>query len=281
MRKYLVFITALFVGMPLLCAQEAAWPTVPVKRVFMVVLENTDYKDAIKQPFMKRLTQEGASLEKMYGVARPSQPNYIALVSGSTWGVVTNKSVTLATTHLGDLLEAKGLQWKVYADGYPGNCFLGSSKGKYVRKHVPFLSFRNVQTDAIRCARIVNSKEFAADVENGQLAEFSMYIPDDENNGHDTGVEFADRWLEKTFSPLLKNPKFASEMLFIVTFDESRFSDARSIYTSFWGDAVAAGAATTTKYNHYSMLRTIEDLFALGTLGRKDAEASPITGIWR
>jgi Phosphoesterase family len=126
-------------------------------KMIIVVLENTNYADALQQSFLASLAKRGALLTNFTAEAHPSQPNYIALISGSTHDVTSDRNVTLDARHVGDLLEAKSLQWKVYAEGYPGNCFLGTQSGTYVRKHVPFLSFKNVQTDPSRCARIVES----------------------------------------------------------------------------------------------------------------------------
>jgi hypothetical protein len=42
-----------------------------------------------------------------------------------------------------------------------------------------------------------------------------------------------------------------------------------------------AQAPTAFQNDHYSLLRTIEDAWALGTLGQQDAEASAITEVWR
>src|SRR5262249_29701624 len=117
------------------------------RKIMVVVLENTDYDDAIEQPFLASLVKRGLLLTHFTAVAHPSQPNYIAMVAGSSFGVRSDGNVDLDQRHIGDLLEAKGLQWKVYAEGYPGGCFLGARAGSYVRKHVPFLSFKSVQND--------------------------------------------------------------------------------------------------------------------------------------
>lgn len=116
-----------------------------VKHVIVVVLENEDAADAYRQPFFVALAAKGASFQNFFALTHPSQPNYIGLTSGSLHGVDTNDPVDLNVRHLGDLLEAKGLEWKVYAEGYPGKCFRGAhagmrSDGEYVRRHVPFLS---------------------------------------------------------------------------------------------------------------------------------------------
>lgn len=253
-----------------------------VSRIMTVVLENTGYGKALRQPFLKSLIRRGALLKDFSAVSHPSQPNYIALIAGSTFGVASDRNVTLDKPHIGNLLDAKGLSWKVYAEGYPGACFLGARHGEYVRKHVPFLSFKNVQTNPAKCARIVKASELASDIRNGTLPAWSLYVPDLNNDGHDTGVAYADRWLKRTFGPLLDNPKFMRGMLFIVTFDEGHgVLNGNHVVTILLGDAVRPGSVSNAASNDYSLLRLAEDVFGLGTLGEGDSHAAAITGIWR
>lgn len=258
---------------------EAVTPA--FKKVLIVVLENTDADDASRAPFLSRFARQGATLANFYAEGRPSQPNYIAMTSGSLHGVGTNDNVDLNVRHIGDLLEAKGRSWKVYAEGFPGNCFQGRKSGSYYRKHNPFISYVNVQKDPKRCSRIVNADEFASDVRNNSLADYSFYIPDNNNNGHDTDIEYADRHLDKTFSPMLSNTRAMQDMLFVITFDEGAMFGGNHIYTAFQGPNVVPGSSSNQKHNHYSLLRTIEDAWDLGNLGQNDARAQPITGVWR
>lgn len=252
------------------------------EKVMIVVLENTDFRDAVRQPFLGRLAREGALLANFHAVAHPSQPNYIALAAGTTRGVRSNSPVTLDYRHIGDLLEAKGMTWKTYAEDYPGNCFLGKEAGDYARKHVPFVSFRNVQANAQRCrSRVVNANQLATDVRQGALPHYSMYVPNQRNDGHDTDVAYADRWLSRTFGPLLQNPQFSQGLLLVVTFDEADNEGTNHIYTSLWGPGVRAGSRSDARYDHYSLLRTIEEQLGLGTLGQNDDRATPITGVWK
>jgi len=276
---FISIVTILFMGNVGLQV-NAAEKRPDFKRVFIVVLENTSPDAALKQPFMKRLAQEGAYLGNLYALSHPSQPNYFALTAGNTFDK-GNELVDLNVSHIGDLLEAKGRSWKVYAEGFPGNCFKGKNHKAYARRHNPFISYVNVQNDPKRCARIVNSSELEIDIAKNQLADYSLMVPDVESDGHDTGVEYADRYLDRTFSPLLKDPRFTNGMLFVVTFDEDDRFHGNRVYTSFWGSSVVAGAKTTEKLTHYSLLRLIEDTFGLSNLGRGDAGAKPITGIWK
>ena len=259
----------------------SAFAGAPFKKVLTVILENESNESAYEQNYLRKLATEGALLTNMQGVAHPSYPNYIALTSGSTWHIRSDHQQNLDVAHIGDLLEAKGKTWKVYAEGYPGNCFLDSKLKKYARRHVPFLSYVNVQSNPERCAHIVPADQLVHDIAAGTLPDYMLYIPDNNNNGHDKPISYADQFLERTFGPLLQDSQFTKDLLFIVTFDEDDYLHDNHIYTVLWGESVIKGARPSEHYNHYSLLRTIEDAFELGTLGKNDSKAGRITGIWR
>ena len=265
---------------------QAAGAVPPLKHVMVVVFENMDVGEVMKRPFFAKLAASGAQLTQMYAETHPSQPNYIALTSGDLQGVLGDWDVDLDVSHIGDLLEAKGKRWRAYAEDYPGGlypgrCFTGSHKGRYVRKHVPFLSYTNVTQVSERCANIVDAKQLALDVEAGQLPEYAFYAPNLDNDGHDTDADFADAFLAKTFGPLLAKPKFAKDLLLVVTFDEGTLFSDNQIYTVLVGDMVQPGVVYGERTDHYGLLRTIEEGLGLGTIGTQDVGAAPITGIWR
>jgi hypothetical protein len=143
-------------------------------KVLVIVFENTEYVNAIKQPFFSSLAKEGALLTNFKAAIHPSQGNYIAMISGSTFNITNDKPINLTDSHIGDLLEEVKKDWKIYAEDYPGNCFLGATAGDYARKHVPFLSFVNVQKTPTRCAKVVEGKTFFNDFDAGKLPTFSF-----------------------------------------------------------------------------------------------------------
>jgi hypothetical protein len=253
----------------------------PFKKVMIVVFENTDYRYAIQQKFFAAFAARGALFTNFYAETHPSQPNYIAMISGDLQDVDSDDNFDIDARHIGDLLEEKGKSWKVYAEAYPGECYLGMRRGSYVRKHEPFASFKNVQENPERCARIVNASQLDIDRRRGSLPDFSLFIPDLNNDGHDTGIAYANRWFEKTFAPLVNDPAFMKDLLLVATFDESGLLGGNRIYTAMVGESIRAGTKSSQRLDHYSLLRTIEETFALGTLGKNDATAEPITGIWR
>ncbi|MEI6806617.1 MAG: alkaline phosphatase family protein [Myxococcaceae bacterium] len=249
--------------------------------VVIVVLENVDYSDAIKNPYLKSLIPTGALLSNFNAIMHPSYPNYLAMTAGNTFGFTADHQGSVDAFSIADLLESRGLSWKNYAEGYPGNCFLGSTHDRYARKHVPFLSYKSVQDSPARCARVVSGEQFQSDWESGQLPHYAFYTPDMDNDGHDTGLLFAGDWLQKFLTPLLHDSERMKRTLIVVTFDESGpLSSNHQIFTLLLGPVIKSGVAVSTAYNHYSLLRTIEDNFGLGTLGREDRHAEAIQGVW-
>lgn len=272
----LVSVSSLF-GSPVARAGSPAF-----KKTMIVVFENTNYQAALNQPTFAKFARDGALLTNLVSEVHPSEGNYIALVAGSNFGIANDSSVTLDVQHIGDLLEAHGKSWKIYLEGYPGNCFTGMTAGKYVRRHNPFISFKNVQSNPVRCkAHLVPATALAQDIQAGKVPDFSLYIPDVNNDGHDTGVAFADRWFSRVFGPLLQNSSFMQNLLLVATFDESAASGGNHIYGAFFGDSVVPGSQNTASLTHFSILRLVERQLGLESLNRSDASAPLITGIWK
>lgn len=279
---------ALMAGLPNGSGESAAAPHRAVSRlapltfarIFIVTLENTDYEAALAQPYLKALAARGALLTSFYAVARPSQPNYFAQIAGAPL-VRDNGLHNLSESNLVDLLEAAGIAWKTYQEDYPGNCFAGAGyRNLYARKHNPFISFDSIRTDPARCGKIVDAREVDADIAAEALPAYSYYTPNLLNDGHDTGVAYAATWLEQFLEPKLAEPAFADGTLVVVTFDEaSGASRDNHIYTALVGPVVRAGTVDPTHYTHYSLLRTIEDNFDLGSLGRNDQDAAPFAQV--
>jgi len=249
-------------------------------RAIIVIFENTNYSAAMKEPFFKELATAGANFSNFLAVAHPSQGNYVALTSRAINGVKGDGNYNLDVKNIVDLLEAKGLTWKVYAENYPGNCFTGGSSGNYARKHNPFISYVDIQKNPTRCANIVEAAEFDKDAAAGALPDYVFYVPNLKHDGHDTGVAFADTWYRNKFSPYLQNSKFMANTVLISTFDESGGSSKNQIYTSINGPAVNPKDYSDA-LGICSLLQMMEDNWNLGSLGKNDATAAKIPSIWK
>ena len=255
---------------------------VDVRHVVIVILENKNADSGLAQPFMSWMANDGAYLSQYYALTHPSQPNYIAMVSGSTAGVPDDRNVTLDRPHIGRFMT-----WKTYAEDYPeGGCHKENRIEKYARKHNPFISFADV-ADHEACRNIVPFTHFAPDFASGTLPQLSLVIPNLDDDAHDQPVRFADDWLTAKFKPLMTNANAWSDTLLVVTFDEDQKKwilggDGNRVYTAIWGGAIRPHTVIAdVSYDHYDLLRTIEELFHITPLAAGDAAAHPIGGIWK
>jgi phosphatidylinositol-3-phosphatase len=138
-------------------------------------------------------------LTRYYGVAHPSLPNYLALVSGSTHGIRTDCTTCfVAGPSVADSIEAAGRSWKVYAEDLPSPGFAGPWSGGYARKHNPFMYFRDVAGDRARRSRIVPFAQLARDVRAQELPDFALVVPNLCHSMHDCSVGVGDAWLRRT-----------------------------------------------------------------------------------
>ncbi len=94
----------------------------PFERILIVMFENQYRSYVMQNPFMKKLAACGANLGNYFGVFHPSQTNYLASLAGEVCGVTndTPPAKPLTQQTLVDLLEAAGVSWKAYMEGYPG-----------------------------------------------------------------------------------------------------------------------------------------------------------------
>jgi hypothetical protein len=269
-------IAALLLGVG---AQRASVPVPELQHAIVVVLENKSRSDVLgnrSAPAFNAFARGGAELFGYRGVTHPSLPNYLALVSGSTHGIRSDcTSCTVPGRSLADTLEAKGLTWKTYAEGLPRPGWTGPYRGRYAKKHVPFLYFRRVLASRARVQRVVPLARLSSDLAAGALPSFSLVVPDLCHDMHDCSVAAGDRWLKRFLPPLLKLPDTA---VFVV-FDESDSGDP-GVPALALGTLVNPGVRSNRATNHYGLLRTIEDGFGLPRLGQS-ARVAPITGIWR
>lgn len=111
----------------------------------VVVMENHSYGEIIgsaSAPYINSLATSGAKFTQSFGVTHPSEPNYLALFSGSTQGVTDDSCPhTWATANLGSEVIAKALTFKGYSASMPSNGYAGCTSGSYARKHNPWVSF--------------------------------------------------------------------------------------------------------------------------------------------
>jgi hypothetical protein len=110
-----------------------------------------------------------------------------------------------------------------------------------------------------------------------------MIIPNLCNDTHDCTISAGDIWLKNHIPSILSSPACTMDTcLLIITWDEDDGSQNNQVLTIFAGSgAKTGGVASSVKYNHFSMLRTIENIFGLPVQTGNDAAASPMNDLLR
>jgi hypothetical protein len=268
-------------------------------RIFIIVFENEHRSTVLANDYMKGLAARGVDLSDYFGVAHPSQPNYVAAIAGLPFVHDDTCPSNLPQTNLVDLLEAKSITWKAYMENLPeGNnpkidkTVCKSADGLYFRKHNPFVSFDNIRNNPNRLSKIVNAKQLQIDLNNDALSQYSWYTPNIQNDGHsipdnfqpnhpERNVNFLAQYLEAFLEPLLKNPKFTKGTLIVIIFDESFQSADNNVYAVLLGDMIIANTVQSEHYTHFSLLRTVEENFQLDSLNRMDITARWFRFLWQ
>jgi hypothetical protein len=267
------------------------------KHVYLVIMENEEAKGIVgnaSAPYINSLIAKYGLATNYTAVAHPSEPNYIALFSGSTYGIKDDGTYNLAGKNLADQLEAKGRDWRVYEQNLPNptsstSCFKSSSysggpdgnavngqTGEYARKHNPAISFTDISGNATRCAKIQNFSHL-----DPAAADFELIVPNLCNDMHDCGVSTGDTFLKGFLPKIINSPSMAGSVLFL-TWDEgsSGTGGGGKVATVVIGPGIPAGFTSSTAYNHYSLLRTIEDSWKLGCLANS-CSANNMAAFWQ
>ncbi|WP_439943582.1 alkaline phosphatase family protein [Streptomyces sp. BBFR115] len=246
--------------------------------VVVVVFENHAYNqviDSSSAPYLNSLKSGGANLTQSYAETHPSQPNYFALFSGSTQGVTDDSCYTPGFSSAANLASeqlAAGRTWASYNETLPSQGSTTCSSGKYARKHNPWFGFGNVPTSSAK-----TFAQFPTDY--SALPQLSFVIPNLCSDMHDCSVSTGDTWLKNNLGAYATWAKTHNSLL-VVTFDEDNRLSGNRIPTVLYGQPVAAGTTSSTTYNHYDLLRTLEDTQRLTTHAGNAANAHDITGIW-
>jgi len=262
---------------------ESGLPT--FKHIYMIILENREYGAIVGSgaaPYLNSLVAKYGQLTSLYAETHPSEPNYIALTSGGLQGTNSDGAYNLNVPNLFDQIETSGRTWHVYAQGFPGNCYGGSSAdevadgtgaaGDYARKHNPAISYTSISGNPARCANITKLAGF-----DPAAADFEMVIPNQINDMHSSSVQAGDAFLKEFVPQITGSPAFADSVLFI-TWDEgtTNLNGGGRIATIVASPNMTPGSHFDGPTTHYSMLRTIELAWGMPLLGEAQ-KASTIT----
>jgi phospholipase C len=179
----------------------------------------------------------------------------------------------------------------------------GKPRSLYAAKHNPFLNFKSVRQDPRRAEHIVGFEALEADVAAGKLPNFAFIVPNQCNDMHGLVgahvpwsclyinqsrlVERADKRLASLIDMLVKTPAWTgnTNTAIVITFDENDSGSSGDhpegccgsgpndphnpgggwIATIVMTNHGPRGLKDPTPYNHYSLLRTMEQAFGIST----------------
>jgi hypothetical protein len=242
--------------------------------VVVVVEENHASSQVIgdpQAPYMNALGRSGVVLTSSYGITHPSEPNYLALFSGSTQGLRDDSCPhTYGGDNLGHQLLARGRTFVGYSESLPSTGYRGCNSGPYARRHVPWVDFSNLPAS-------VNKPMSAFPSDYTKLPALSFVIPNVDDDMHNGTVQQADTWLRQHLGGYVTWAR-THDSLLVLTWDEDDNTARNQIPGVLVGAHVKAGRYSH-RVDHYTMLRTLEAAFALPALGAA-AGRQPISGIW-
>jgi hypothetical protein len=321
-------------------AQRARTGAVPhYDHVIVIVEENTGYRSIMERgwaPGLAQLAHDYGSATQMFAETHPSEPNYIALLGGDTFGIgdddawycvagSTRPFCSHAGTpgypahliegpNLASQLRAKGLAWRAYLEDIPAPGSLAimsggnasTPAGLYAAKHTGFTNFASVHRDPDLAGELVGFDVLTADLRTGKIPAFAFVVPNQCNDMHGVGdrrspadcsgsdealVRRGDAHASELVAAIQASPVWTAPKVntaIAITWDEDgkEFSrDAHGgghIATIVLTNHGPRGVTDATPYNHYSLLRTIEDALGLGAHLRHagDPGVKPMTPLF-
>lgn len=246
------------------------------KHVVLVMEENQSYSTVVGNttdwPSLNSLISNGALATNYYANFHPSIPNYFMLTTGQFLTLNDNSTMVWNVDNLARRMLAAGISFKVYAEGITRG-YVGGNTGLYVIRHNPFAMLSDIANNAqVANQSIWPFTQFATDLANGALPQFSFIVPNVNDDAHSGTPHQADTWLQANIvQPLANYSAFQpnGNGVLIVDFDESVTSDVTNggghVAPVFWGPVVKPGYKQTsmTLYQHPSMLHTIMDELGL------------------
>jgi hypothetical protein len=171
---------------------------------------------------------------------------------------------------------------------------------QYATRHNPFMYFAAITASPSCAQHVVDLSQLTTDLAaTSTTPQLSYITPNLCDDGHDSpcvdgrpgGLASVDAWMKVWVPKILNSPAYQQDGMLVITADEadSPQSDATACcgegpgpnsplpgITGLGGGRVGAlvlskwttgGTSSTTPYNHYSLLASLENIFALPYLG--------------
>jgi hypothetical protein len=257
-----------------LAAQVAAAPLPRPDHIVIVIEENKGHSAVIGNrdaAYINALVARGTLFTQSYAITHPSQPNYLALFAGTTFGLSSDVCpLDLVGDNLASALLARKRSFAVYAESLPSAGARDCWSGAYQRKHNPLANWGDLAP--------YNLPFSAFPQDFSKLPTVALVVPNQRNDMHDGTVAEGDAWLRENIGSYAEWAARHNSLL-ILTWDEGDAIEGNRVATIFVGAMVKHGQSAQ-RINHYNVLRTIEEMYRLPYLN-ESAQADSIKGVWR
>jgi hypothetical protein len=245
------------------CGTATTSPPARYDHVVWVVMENKPYSDVMgskSAAFTRSLASGCASAENFHAERHPSLPNYIAMTSGSTHGIKDDRGPGSHPIKGPSIFSQLGRNWRALQESMPGAC-RRSNFLLYAVRHNPPTYYTNL---ARSCPKQDVRLDRTADIS----ARFTFITPNLCHDTHNCGVGTGDRWLSSLMSDITSSAEYrAGKTAVFITWDEDDGSRSNRIPTLVISPYTTPGTRSRTRFTHYSLLRTSEDMLGLKRLG--------------
>ena len=266
------------------------------RHVIEIWMENQSYDSIIgspDSPYVNQLAAECGLATNYHNITHPSAPEYLAATSGELGGAndCTPSQCPDFNPSIFGQLDAAGSTWKTYAEGMSTNCDPGPLDSGYAPpydvNHNPAVYYPALQESCLRNdvpMGTITSGNFASALRTG-LPAFSFIAPDLNHDTHNAPVSVGDQYLSQLIPAITASHDYrnGSTVIFLV-WDEGEGGTATDCATNTTdiGCHVAAlvispstepGTQSAVLFNHYSLLKTSEQLLGLPYLGNANDPA--------
>jgi phosphatidylinositol-3-phosphatase len=241
--------------------------------IYLLMMENKEDTAIVgnsSAPYINQLISQYGLATNYTAVAHPSQPNYLALFSGSTQGVTDDDLHDVVAVSLADEVDLTGKSWRIFAQNVPPNCYTSLSalggedgEGTYNRKHNPAISFLSITKTPERCSNIADFTHF-----DPAAANFEFISPNSCNDMHSCSVQVGDDFLSNFVPRILNSDAWRQDGVLFITWDEgkTKIGGGGMVPLIVISSRVQSGFQSSLPHTHYSLLRTIQDAWGLKCL---------------
>jgi phosphatidylinositol-3-phosphatase len=272
------------------CGHASAHP-VSYSQVIWLWMENHSYEDIVgssSAPYLNSLARACGLATNYHNITHPSLPNYIAATSGLGGQALQpfqgdcNPSASCSTDAMS--IFAQVASWRAYEESMPVACDRQDS-GDYAARHNPPLYYSSLAGCPQRDLPLTT---LSSDLTTNSLPAYSFITPNLCHDTHDCSVSAGDQWLASEVPQILDSRAYrAGHAVLFITWDEGEGGSASHcatnesdvgchVATLIVSPSTPAGQRSGELFNHYSLLRTTEDLLGLSPLDQAAGASSMV-----